>query len=163
MVGEGFSRLHAADAEAVMSQYSAELAFRARARGRTVSSADDCRRPALTAPAGVPGRMDKSLPTTRHRVPRGGEPRSPGAVKGPPSAVDGRPAAPSRSERASAGPTTVESGCHDRDAGHDPALASAPDCGEVELRAETTRASENDEDDREAHRADGDGEPDVGL
>jgi len=72
-------------------------------------------------------------------------------------------APPPRSETASAGPTAAGSGCHDRDPGHDPALASAPDCGEMELPAETTRTPEDDEDDGEAHCADGDGQPDVGL
>ena len=68
-----------------------------------------------------------------------------------------------RRRLASARPPAVESGCHARDTGYDPAVASSADCGEVELRAEAPRASEDDEEEREAHWADGDGEPDVGL
>jgi hypothetical protein len=65
-------------------------------------------------------------------------------VKEPPPPVDGRPAPSARSEGASPGPTALGAGGHDCDAGHDPALASAPHRCEVDLRAEGSRSSGDD-------------------
>src|SRR4029450_10572301 len=59
--------------------------------------------------------MGQSPPTTRHRVPGGGESRPEGAGKGAPPPVDRRPAPTPRGERAPTRPTGVAAGRDPRD------------------------------------------------
>src|SRR5213593_879919 len=106
--------------------------------------------------------MGQPPPTTSHRVPGGGEPRSQGAADGAARSVDRRPAPTARGE----GPATRSpgpwAGGDDRDARHDPEVAPAADRREVDVRAEAAGASRHHEGDLIADSADGHGESSVG-
>src|SRR5439155_15265718 len=108
---------------------------------RTVESANDCRTHPLASAACDHGRMDQSPPTTRHRIPGGGEPGAQGATDGAPPPADRRSAPTPRREGAPARWTRLAAGRHDRDARHNPSVAPPPDRPAVDVRAEATRPS----------------------
>jgi hypothetical protein len=107
--------------------------------------------------------MGQPPPTTRYRVPGGGEPYPQGAGEGAPPPAHRRPAPTPRGDRSPTRSTGLAAGRDHRDPRHDSAMAPAADRPEVDVHADAARPSRDHAGDLVAHSADGHRESGVGL
>ncbi len=132
-------------------------------RAWAVGSAYDERSLPLAGAARNARGMGQPPPTTRHRVPPGGEPRPQGAAEGAPPPADRRPAPTPRREGPPPRSPGLAAGRDHRDPRHDPAMAPTADRPEVDVHADAARPSPDHAGDLVADSPDGHGESGVGL